>query len=63
MIDRAAASAGLGLKAHPHMLRHACGYALANVVSHEPEPSAEHPVKGRSPGADLITAIASWIFH
>jgi hypothetical protein len=33
------------------------------VVSHEPEPSAEHPVKGRSPGADLITAIASRIFH
>jgi site-specific recombinase XerD len=22
--------AGLELKAHPHMLRHACGYALAN---------------------------------
>ena len=29
--DRAAAAAaGLELKAHPHMLRHACGYALAN---------------------------------
>ena len=27
---RAAAGAGLELKAHPHMLRHACGYALAN---------------------------------
>jgi integrase len=30
MIERAAAGAGLELKAHPHMLRHACGYALAN---------------------------------
>jgi integrase len=30
MIERAAAGAGLQLKAHPHMLRHACGYALAN---------------------------------
>jgi site-specific recombinase XerD len=30
MIERAATSAGLDLKAHPHMLRHACGYALAN---------------------------------
>jgi site-specific recombinase XerD len=30
MIERAAATAGLMLKAHPHMLRHACGYALAN---------------------------------
>jgi len=29
--DRAAKAAGLGLKAHPHMLRHACGYALANA--------------------------------
>jgi site-specific recombinase XerD len=30
MAERAAAGAGLELKAHPHMLRHACGYALAN---------------------------------
>jgi site-specific recombinase XerD len=29
MVERAAAAAGLELKAHPHMLRHACGYALA----------------------------------
>ena len=31
MIERAASAAGLGLKAHPHMLRHACGFALANA--------------------------------
>jgi integrase len=30
MIERAAAAGELELKAHPHMLRHACGYALAN---------------------------------
>jgi site-specific recombinase XerD len=30
MIERAAATAGLGIKAHAHMLRHACGYKLAN---------------------------------
>ena len=30
MIERAGREAGLPLKAHPHMLRHACGYALAN---------------------------------
>jgi site-specific recombinase XerD len=30
MIERAAAGASLEIKAHPHMLRHACGYALAN---------------------------------
>jgi integrase len=30
MIGRAGVEARLGFKAHPHMLRHACGYALAN---------------------------------
>jgi integrase len=30
MIERAAAGADLEIKPHPHMLRHACGYALAN---------------------------------
>ena len=30
MVERAGAVAELGFKAHPHMLRHACGFALAN---------------------------------
>src|SRR3974390_3427745 len=30
MVERAGEAAGLGFKAHPHMLRHACGFALAN---------------------------------
>jgi integrase len=30
MIERAGVEARLGFKAHPHMLRHACGFALAN---------------------------------
>ena len=30
MIERAGREAKLAFKAHPHMLRHACGYALAN---------------------------------
>ena len=30
MLERAGAEAKLSFKAHPHMLRHACGYALAN---------------------------------
>jgi integrase len=30
MIERAAIAADLGIKAHAHMLRHACGYKLAN---------------------------------
>jgi hypothetical protein len=33
MIERAAAGAGLGIKAHPHMLRHACGYAVADKAT------------------------------
>jgi site-specific recombinase XerD len=30
MIERAGAAAGLSFKVHPHMLRHACGFKLAN---------------------------------
>jgi integrase len=30
MLERAADAVGLEIKAHPHMLRHACGFKLAN---------------------------------
>jgi integrase len=30
MVERAGIAAGFEFKAHPHMLRHACGFALAN---------------------------------
>jgi len=30
MVERAAQAAGLDIKVHPHMLRHSCGYKLAN---------------------------------
>jgi integrase len=30
MIERAGEAANLGFEAHPHMLRHACGFTLAN---------------------------------
>jgi integrase len=30
VVERAGVEAKLGFKAHPHMLRHACGFALAN---------------------------------
>jgi type 1 fimbriae regulatory protein FimB/type 1 fimbriae regulatory protein FimE len=30
LIERSAITADLGIKAHAHMLRHACGYKLAN---------------------------------
>jgi integrase len=31
LIERAGEAAKLGFKTHPHMLRHACGFALANA--------------------------------
>jgi integrase len=31
LIERAGEAAGFPFKAHPHMLRHACGFALANA--------------------------------
>jgi type 1 fimbriae regulatory protein FimB/type 1 fimbriae regulatory protein FimE len=30
MVERAGTAAEFGFKVHPHMLRHACGFALAN---------------------------------
>ena len=30
MVERAGVEAGFDFKAHPHMLRHACGFVLAN---------------------------------
>jgi type 1 fimbriae regulatory protein FimB/type 1 fimbriae regulatory protein FimE len=30
MVGRAGEAAKVGFKTHPHMLRHACGFALAN---------------------------------
>jgi site-specific recombinase XerD len=30
LLARAGEEAGISFKVHPHMLRHACGYALAN---------------------------------
>jgi hypothetical protein len=52
MIERAAASAGLGLKAYPHTLRHACGYALANNRP-RPRRSKGGSAIGRSPHGGL----------
>jgi type 1 fimbriae regulatory protein FimB/type 1 fimbriae regulatory protein FimE len=31
MLERAAEAAGIEIRVHPHMLRHACGYTLANA--------------------------------
>jgi integrase len=36
MVERAGDAAKLGFPAHPHMLRHACGFALANQRPRHP---------------------------
>ena len=40
MVERAGAEAKLGFKAHPHMLRHARGYALANKGPRHARPAS-----------------------
>jgi integrase len=56
MLEGAAEAAGIKIKVHPHMLRHACGFALANKGHHTHSLQAylghkniEHTVR-RSPG-------------
>jgi len=50
MIERAGEAAGFKFKPHPHMLRHACGFALANK-GHDTRAlqayrAQEHPAHG-----------------
>ena len=50
MVERAGAEAKLGFKAHPHMLRHACGYAGEQRARHAGSTglpwAQEHPTHG-----------------
>jgi type 1 fimbriae regulatory protein FimB/type 1 fimbriae regulatory protein FimE len=51
MLQRAATATTLTLKVHPHMLRHACGFALANSGSRYPRLTSlsraqDHPAYG-----------------
>jgi hypothetical protein len=53
-VKRAAAAADLGIKGHAHMLRHACGYKLAND-GHDVRAIQAHLKRSRSmngPGRD-----------
>ena len=55
VLERAGEAAGLGLKVHPHMLRHACGFALANK-GHDTRAlqaylGPQHPAHGALHGA------------
>ena len=52
MVARAGEAAKFAFKAHPHMLRHACGYALANKASRHASAASlseaqEHPAYGK----------------
>ena len=61
LLQRAAKAAGLTIKVHPHMLRHACGFKLANdgvdtrALQSLPRPQ-EHPAHGalHRAGADAV---------
>ena len=51
LVERAGAAAGLGLKAHPHMLRHACGLRPGQQGARYPRPAGlpwtqEHSAHG-----------------
>ena len=66
MIERAGLGAGLNFKAHPHMLRHACGYMLANDgydtlewIASEPWTNHHVGLSGSSAGATTAMAAAS----
>ena len=53
MVDRAGVEAKLPFKAHPHMLRHACGFTLANK-GHDTRSLQAYPygpLHGHSAGA------------
>ena len=45
MIERAGKQAKFGFKAHPHMLRHACGYKLANDGQNLGHKNVQHTVR------------------
>ena len=52
MVERAARAAGFDMKIHPHMLRHSCGYKLANdgvdtrtIQSYLDHKSIQHTVR------------------
>jgi hypothetical protein len=47
IIERAGIEAKLGFKAHPHMLRHACGYALGNKGHDTRALPAYDPIKAK----------------
>jgi site-specific recombinase XerD len=50
MVERVARAAGFDMKIHPHMLRHSCGYKLANdgvgtIQSYLGHKSIQHTVR------------------
>ena len=56
MMERAGVEAKLGFKAHPHMLRHACGFALANATIPGPSQSSASRKQPLIPLDDALPA-------
>ena len=62
MVQPAGVEAQLGFPAHPHMLRHACGFALANkghdtraLQAYLGHPNIQHTVRYQSAPANAGT--------
>jgi site-specific recombinase XerD len=62
MVERAGKAAGLPFKCHAHMLRHSCGFALANA--NHPTRSIQSYMGHRSIASTVIyTALTSSAFR
>lgn len=57
VLEPAATTAGLELKAHPHMLHHACGHALANKPKPRVARASVYYQHGRPYGAGARTGL------
>jgi hypothetical protein len=67
MIERAMAAGGLEIKAHPHMQRHACGYARKQGPRHSGHPglaraSVDHQHRGlHGAGAEQVQGLLAGV--
>jgi hypothetical protein len=62
MVERTGKEAKLAFKAHPHMLRHACGYALANK-GHDTRALQASPPRAEQPSVLLVSHTTTTMSH
>jgi hypothetical protein len=56
LLARAGDEAKIGFKVHPHMLRHACGYALANKCRAAPRGGSGPLMWARASGPVMFSS-------